>query len=170
MKKQSNLGRLLSYAGSRKILVSFRGSLPPVSAHSARAVLSTHMADTQGSDRGRAEFPAKRLHITHYGWMAVAVCRRRRFGVYNRAYVLAHGGVPHSNEHAHRNDRAYLEASAPALSSSSEAASCAARYPRNDRRDRGAYLAHQLPDKAKAIANIVGMLALLAVFDWRLGL
>lgn len=31
------------------------------------------------------------------------------------------------------------------------------------------YLAHQLPDKAKAIANIVGMLALLAVFDWRLG-
>ena len=33
-----------------------------------------------------------------------------------------------------------------------------------------AYLAHQLPDKAKAIANIVGMLALLAVFDWRLGL
>lgn len=33
-----------------------------------------------------------------------------------------------------------------------------------------AYLAHQLPDKAKAIATIVGMLALLAVFDWRLGL
>lgn len=33
-----------------------------------------------------------------------------------------------------------------------------------------AYLAHQLPDKPKAIANIVGMLALLAVFDWRLGL
>lgn len=32
------------------------------------------------------------------------------------------------------------------------------------------YLAHQLPDKAKAFATIVGLLALLLVFDWRLGL
>ena len=33
-----------------------------------------------------------------------------------------------------------------------------------------AYLAHQLPDKYRAIATTVGLLALLAVFDWRLGL
>ncbi len=32
------------------------------------------------------------------------------------------------------------------------------------------YLAHQLPDKAGAIATPVGLLALLLVFDWRLGL
>lgn len=32
------------------------------------------------------------------------------------------------------------------------------------------YLAHQLPDKAKAMATIVGLLALLLIFDWRLGL
>ncbi len=32
------------------------------------------------------------------------------------------------------------------------------------------YLAHQLPDKAGAIATPVGLLLLLAVFDWRLGL
>ena len=32
------------------------------------------------------------------------------------------------------------------------------------------YLAHQLPDKAKAMATIVGLLALLLAFDWRLGL
>ncbi len=119
------------------------------------------MADTQGSDRGRANFGKAVNFITHYGWMAVLFAVAAVLVYITRAYVLAHGGVPHSNKHAHRNDRAYLEASAPALSSSSEAASCAARYPRNDRRDRGAYLAHQLPDKAKAIANIVGMLALL---------
>ena len=32
------------------------------------------------------------------------------------------------------------------------------------------YLAHQLPDKARAISNIIGLLALLFIFDWRLGL
>lgn len=32
------------------------------------------------------------------------------------------------------------------------------------------YLAHQLPDKANAIATPVGLLILLLVFDWRLGL
>ena len=32
------------------------------------------------------------------------------------------------------------------------------------------YLAHQLPDKAMAMATIVGLLALLLAFDWRLGL
>lgn len=32
------------------------------------------------------------------------------------------------------------------------------------------YLAHQLPDKANAIATPVGLLFLLLVFDWRLGL
>lgn len=32
------------------------------------------------------------------------------------------------------------------------------------------YLAHQLPDRAGAIATPVGLLVLLAVFDWRLGL
>ena len=30
------------------------------------------------------------------------------------------------------------------------------------------YLAHQLPDKAKVMATIIGLLALLAIFDWRL--
>ncbi len=33
-----------------------------------------------------------------------------------------------------------------------------------------AYLAHQLPDKAGAIATPIGMLVLLIAFDWRLGL
>lgn len=32
------------------------------------------------------------------------------------------------------------------------------------------YLAHQLPDKYAAMATPVGLLALLLVFDWRLGL
>ncbi|MDE5742614.1 MAG: ABC transporter ATP-binding protein/permease, partial [Oscillospiraceae bacterium] len=32
------------------------------------------------------------------------------------------------------------------------------------------YLAHQLPDKANALATPVGLLVLLLVFDWRLGL
>ena len=32
------------------------------------------------------------------------------------------------------------------------------------------YLAHQLPDKAGAIATPIGLLALLFLFDWRLGL
>lgn len=32
------------------------------------------------------------------------------------------------------------------------------------------YLAHQLPDKAGAVATPVGLIVLLLVFDWRLGL
>ena len=32
------------------------------------------------------------------------------------------------------------------------------------------YLAHQLPDKARALATTAGLLVLLLAFDWRLGL
>lgn len=32
------------------------------------------------------------------------------------------------------------------------------------------YLAHQLPDKAKAIGTVLGLIILLAAFDWRLGI
>ncbi len=32
------------------------------------------------------------------------------------------------------------------------------------------YLAHQLPDQARATASVVGLLALLFIFDWKLGL
>lgn len=52
------------------------------------------------------------VNITHYGWMAVLFAVAAVLVYITGAYVLAHGGVPHSNEHAHRNDRTYLEASA----------------------------------------------------------
>lgn len=49
------------------------------------------------------------------------------------------------------------------------AAACAASLVQTSS-EMETYLAHQLPDKAKVIATTIGLLLLLFVFDWRLGI
>ena len=167
MKKQSNLGRLLSYAGSRKILSYLSWFFAAVSALIALVPFWYIWRILKEVIEVAPNF-GKAVNITHYGWMAVL------FAV---AAVLVYiTGLMCSHMAAFRiatNMRIEMTEHISKLPLGVIEQFGSGKLRRTISETTGAteaYLAHQLPDKAKAIANIVGMLALLAVFDWRLGL
>ena len=167
MKKQSNLGRLLSYAGSRKILSYLSWFFAAVSALIALVPFWYIWRILKEVIEVAPNF-GKAVNITHYGWMAVL------FAV---AAVLVYiTGLMCSHMAAFRiatNMRIEMTEHISKLPLGVIEQFGSGKLRRTISETTGAteaYLAHQLSDKAKAIANIVGMLALLAVFDWRLGL
>lgn len=167
MKKQSNLGRLLSYAGSRKILSYLSWFFAAVSALIALVPFWYIWRILKEVIEVAPNF-GNAANITHYGWMAVL------FAV---AAVLVYiTGLMCSHMAAFRiatNMRIEMTEHISKLPLGVIEQFGSGKLRRTISETTGAteaYLAHQLPDKAKAIANIVGMLALLAVFDWRLGL
>lgn len=167
MKKQSNLGRLLSYAGSRKILSYLSWFFAAVSALIALVPFWYIWRILKEVIEVAPNF-GEAVNITHYGWMAVL------FAV---AAVLVYiTGLMCSHMAAFRiatNMRIEMTEHISKLPLGVIEQFGSGKLRRTISETTGAteaYLAHQLLDKAKAIANIVGMLALLAVFDWRLGL
>lgn len=167
MKKQSNLGRLLSYAGSRKILSYLSWFFAAVSALIALVPFWYIWRILKEVIEVAPNF-GEAVNITHYGWMAVL------FAV---AAVLVYiTGLMCSHMAAFRiatNMRIEMTEHISKLPLGVIEQFGSGKLRRTISETTGAteaYLAHQLPDKTKAIANIVGMLALLAVFDWRLGL
>lgn len=167
MKKQSNLGRLLSYAGNRKILSYLSWFFAAVSALIALVPFWYIWRILKEVIEVAPNF-GESVNITHYGWMAVL------FAV---AAVLVYiTGLMCSHMAAFRiatNMRIEMTEHISKLPLGVIEQFGSGKLRRTISETTGAteaYLAHQLPDKTKAIANIVGMLALLAVFDWRLGL
>lgn len=167
MKKQSNLGRLLSYAGNRKILSYLSWFFAAVSALIALVPFWYIWRILKEVIEVAPNF-GEAVNITHYGWMAVL------FAV---AAVLVYiTGLMCSHMAAFRiatNMRIEMTEHISKLPLGVIEQFGSGKLRRTISETTGAteaYLAHQLPDKTKAIANIVGMLALLAVFDWRLGL
>ena len=167
MKKQSNLDRLLDYAGKYRILTYLSWILSTVSALIAllpfwyiwrilREVIET------------APRYAQAVHVTHYGWMAVL------FAVL--AVLIYIAGLMCSHLSAFRiatNLRLSMTEHIATLPLGAIEQFGSGRLRRTILETSGAaetYLAHQLPDKARAMATIAGLLALLAGFDWRLGL
>lgn len=135
MKKQSNLGRLLSYAGSRKILSYLSWVFAAVSALIALVPFWYIWRILKEVIEVAPNF-GEAVNITHYGWMAVLFAVAAVL-VYITGLMCSHmAAFRHSNEHAHRNDRTYLRSFRSALLSSS-AAAAAPHDIRNDRRDRG---------------------------------
>ena len=167
MKKQSNLGRLLSYAGNRKILSYLSWFFAAVSALIALVPFWYIWRILKEVIEVAPNF-GEAVNITHYGWMAV---------LFAAAAVLVYiTGLMCSHMAAFRiatNMRIEMTEHITKLPLGVIEQFGSGKLRRTISETTGAtetYLAHQLPDKAKAIANIVGMLALLAVFDWRLGL
>ena len=167
MKKQSNLDRLLGYAGKYRILTYLSWAFSAVSALIAllpfwyiwrilREVIEV------------APNYAQAVHVTHYGWMAVL------FAVL--AVLIYITGLMCSHLSAFRiatNLRLSMTEHIATLPLGAIEQFGSGKLRRTILETSGAaetYLAHQLPDKARAMATIVGLLALLAGFDWRLGL
>lgn len=167
MKKRSNLQRLLSYAGNRKPLTYISWVL---SAASALISLLPFWYIWKILDEVISVAPDfdKAKNITHYGWLAVLSAVLTIF-----VYIC---GLMCSHLSAFRiatNIRIALTKHITTLPLGKIEEFGSGKLRRTISETSGAaegYLAHQLPDKAKAIASIIGLLAMDFIFDWRLGL
>ena len=167
MKKQSNLGRLLDYAGKYRILTYLSWILSTVSALIALLPFWYIWRILREVIEAAPRY-AQAVHVTHYGWMAVL------FAVL--AVLIYIAGLMCSHLSAFRiatNLRLSMTEHIATLPLGAIEQFGSGKLRRTILETSGAaetYLAHQLPDKARAMATIVGLLALLAGFDWRLGL
>ena len=167
MKKQSNLSRLMGYAGGHRWFTYASWVLAALSALVAllpfvyiwrilRDVLNVAPNYSQAVD------------IPHYGWMAVL------FAVL--AYLIYVGALLCSHMSAFRvatNLRLAASERLAKLPLGFTETFGSGKLRKIIQESTGAaetYLAHQLPDQSSAMATPIGLLALLFIFDWRLGL
>ena len=167
MKKQSNLSRLLTIAGSYRYLTYASWILSAISALIAlvpyyfiwqvmREVLEV------APDFSRAQ------NLTYNGWMAVMFAVIAVL-VYIAGLMCSHMGAfriatnlrLQSMNHIVKLPLGFAEHFGSGKLRKIVNESSAATE---------TYLAHQLPDRANALATPCGLLVLLFVFDWRLGL
>lgn len=167
MKKQSNLQRLLGYAGNRKVLTYLSWVLAAASALLALVPFWYIWRILKEVIEVAPDF-ANAVHITNYGWMAV---------LYAVLSVLVYiAGLMCSHMAAFRiatNLRIAMTDHIATIPLGQIEQMGSGKLRRTISDTSGAaetYLAHQLPDQARAYANIAGMLVLLVAFDWRLGL
>ena len=167
MKKRSNLQRLLSYAGNRKPLTYISWVLSAASALISLLPFWYIWKILDEVIRAAPNFD-KAKNITHYGWLAVLFAVLTIF-----VYIC---GLMCSHLSAFRiatNIRIALTKHITTLPLGKIEEFGSGKLRRTISETSGAaegYLAHQLPDKAKAIASIIGLLAMDFIFDWRLGL
>lgn len=167
MKKESNLKRLLEYAGGYKYLTIASWILSALSALVAllpfvyiwkviKEVLdvSPNYGDVQD--------------LSHNGWMAV-VFAVAAILIYIAALICSHLAAfrvqanmrTKAMHHIVTLPMGFMDGIGSGKVRKTVYESSAATE---------TYLAHQLPDKANALATPVGLIVLLLVFDWRLGL
>ena len=167
MKKKSDLSRLMDYAGRFRYFTYASWVLASASALLA-LVPFLYIWRILRDVLDVAPDYASAVNIPHYGWMAVL------FAILS--YLVYIGALLCSHTSAFR----------VATNLRLEAAEHLAKLPLGFTETFGSgklrkiiqestgaaetFLAHQLPDKYSAMATPVGLLVLLFVFDWRLGL
>ncbi|WP_195556570.1 ABC transporter ATP-binding protein [Anaerotruncus colihominis] len=167
MKKQSNLSRLLAYAGKHKYLTYASWILSVVSALMAlvpywyiwrimKEVLETapNFSQTQ--------------NLTHNGWMAV-LCAVLAVLVYIAGLMCSHMGAFRIATNLRIQTMRHI-VKLPLGFAESFGSGKLRKIVNESSAATETYLAHQLPDRAGAIATPCGLLVLLFSFDWRLGL
>lgn len=167
MKKQSNLSRLLDYAGKYRILTYLSWILSAVSALLALVPFWYIWRILKEIIEVAPQYE-NAVHVTQYGWMAVAIAVSSIL-VYITGLMCSHL----SAFRIATNLRLSMTNHIATLPLGTIEQFGSGKLRRTISETAGAmetYLAHQLPDKAKAMATIVGLLALLLIFDWRLGL
>ena len=167
MKKQSNLSRLLDYAGTYRILTYLSWVLAAAGALLALVPFGYIWRILREVIEVAPQYE-NAVHVIQYGWMAVA------FAVVAVLTYIA--GLMCSHLAAFRiatNLRLAMVKHIATLPLGAIEQFGSGKLRRTISETAGSaetYLAHQLPDQAKAMATIVGLLTLLLAFDWRLGL
>lgn len=166
-KKQSALSRLMDIAGNHKYLSYLSCVLAAVSAWIVLIPFYDVFCIIKEILEVRPDFD-RAVHITSYGWQAVG------FALLSMVFYIAALMCSHKAafrvqanlrikmmEHIMKLPLGYVEAEGTGKIRKIVTDSTAATE---------TYLAHNLPDKAVSYATPVGLLAMMLVFDWRLGL
>ena len=167
MKKQSDLSRLMGYAGNYRYFTYASWVLSAVSALVA-LVPFVYIWKILRDVLNAAPDYAQAVNIPHYGWMAVL------FAVL--AYLIYIAALMCSHLSAFRvatNLRLEVSEHLATLPLGFTETFGSGKLRKIIHESTGAaetFLAHQLPDKYNAMATPIGLLVLLLVFDWRLGL
>ena len=167
MKKQSSLARLFAYAGNYKYLTILSWILSVISAWIAlvpfyyiwkiiREVLNAAPAYSQAE------------HLSSYGWSAV-LSALLSMVIYIGALMCSHIAAFRVQANM-RSEMMHHIVTLPLGFMDSEGSGKIRKTVNECSAATETYLAHQLPDQAGAYATPVGLLVLLLVFDWRLGL
>jgi len=167
VKKQSDLSRLMSYAGNYRAFTYASWVLSAISALVA-LVPFVYIWKILRDVLNAAPDYAQAVNIPHYGWMAVL------FAVLS--YLIYIAALMCSHLSAFRvatNLRLAVSEHLAVLPLGFAETFGSGKLRKIIHESTGAaetYLAHQLPDQYNAIATPVGLLVLLLAFDWRLGL
>ena len=167
MKKQSSLARLFAYAGNYKYLTILSWILSVISAWITlvpfyyiwkiiREVLNVAPEYSQVE------------HLSSYGWSAV-LSALLSMVIYIGALMCSHIAAFRVQANM-RSQMMHHIVTLPLGFMDSEGSGKIRKTVNECSAATEAYLAHQLPDQAGAYATPVGLLVLLLVFDWRLGL
>lgn len=166
-KKQSILSRLLQYAGKFRYLTIASWVLSALSALLALVPFLYIWRIMQEVLAVAPDF-ARAENLVHNGWMAVVYAVLAML-VYIGALMCSHLGAFRIASNIRKATMRHI-VRLP-LGVMDKAGSGKMRKIVNESSAATeTYLAHQLPDKAGAIATPCGLLALLFLFDWRLGL
>lgn len=167
MKKQSNLSRLMGYAGKHKILTYLSWILSATSALLALVPFWYIWRIIHDILEVSPDF-SQAWNVTHYGWSAVLFAVISVV-VYIAALMCSH--ISAFRVAANIRKELMRHIAALPLGVTEKYGSGKLRRTVNDASAATeTYLAHRLPDKAGAIATPIGLLFLLLLFDWRLGL
>jgi ATP-binding cassette subfamily B protein len=167
MKKESSVSKLFGYAGKFKYLTIASWILSGASALLAlipfvyiwKIIKDVLEASPNYSAAG---------NLSYYGWMAV-IFSACSMVIYIGALMCSH--IAAFRVQANMRSRAMHHILTLPLGFMDDVGSGKIRKIVNESSAATeTYLAHQLPDRAGALATPIGLLAMLLVFDWRLGM
>ena len=167
MKTKSSFSKLMYYAGSHKYLTYVSCILAGISALIALIPFYDVWRIMKEVLEVRPNFSAA-VHIRFYGWQAVGFALLSML-IYILGLMCSHKAAFRVQatmrtvmmEHIMKLPLGYVESQGTGKIRKIVADSSAATE---------TYLAHNLPDKAVSVATPIGLLIMMAVFDWRLGL
>ena len=167
MKKQSDLSRLMGYAGNYRYFTYASWVLSAVSALVA-LVPFVYIWKILRDVLNAAPDYAQAVNIPHYGWMAVLFAVLA-YLIYIAALMCSHLSAFRVATNLRLEVSEHL-ATLPLGFTETFGSGKLRKIVNESSAATETYLAHQLPDRANALATPCGLLVLLFVFDWRLGL
>lgn len=167
MKKQSNLSRLMGYAGGHRILTYLSWVLSVMSALLALVPFWYIWRIIHDILEVSPDF-VEAGNVTGYGWSAVLFAVIS-IVVYIAALMCSHMSAFRVAANIRKELMRHITA-LPLGVTEKYGSGKLRRIVNSSSAATENYLAHRLPDKAGAIATPIGLLFLLLAFDWRLGL
>ena len=167
-KGKGNLSVLMDYAGRRRVLTYLSWVLSAVSALTALVPFIFVWLIVRGVIEANGNFAAVQGSLSVYGWWAVGSALISML-VYFAALMCSHVAAFRVAGNMRKKAMRHI-GTLPVGFMNSLGSGRVRRIVNESSGATETYLAHQLPDMVGAFATPVGMIVLLFVFDWRLGL